>query len=152
VDALERFVTAQDRDDSFESAMAELRAGAKRGHWIWWVFPQLAGLGRSPASEYYGIADAAEARAYLAHPVLGPRLREAVSALLAHEGRSAAGLVGHDDVKLRSCLTLFGAVAPGDDLFSGALSRLFDGADPATLEMLARGAPPGRPRGQLETP
>ncbi len=138
-DDLERFVLAQDRDGSYESALAELRAGAKRGHWIWWVFPQLKGLGLSPTSAHYGIAGAAEARAYLAHPVLGPRLRDAVSALLVHEGRSAWDLVGPDDVKLRSCLTLFHAVAPGDEVIAEALARLFDEADPATLAMLARG-------------
>ena len=102
--------------------------------------PQLTGLGFSPTSAYYGIAGAAEARAYLAHPVLGPRLREAVSAVLAHEGLSAGEMVGPDDVKLRSCLTLFDAVAPDDDVFAVALSRLFDEADPATLAMLARDA------------
>jgi uncharacterized protein (DUF1810 family) len=138
---LERFVAAQDRDGSFESAMAELRAGAKRGHWIWWVFPQLRGLGRSPTSAYYGIADAAEARAYLAHPVLGPRLREAVSALLAHEGLSARDLVGPDDVKLRSCLTLFHCVAPDDELWRSALDRLFDRPDGATVSRLAGAGP-----------
>ena len=94
-------------------ALAELRAGRKRSHWVWFVFPQLQGLGRSPMAQHYGLSGLAEARAYAAHPVLGPRLRECVRALLGHAGTSAARLLGEvDALKLRSCLTLFEAADP----------------------------------------
>lgn len=118
--------------------MAELRAGAKRSHWIWFVFPQLSGLGQSPTSVRYSIASLEEARDYLAHPVLGPRLRECVQILLDVPGRSAADILGWDDVKLRSSLTLFAAADPDEPLFAGALDRFFDGEpDPRTLALLA---------------
>jgi uncharacterized protein (DUF1810 family) len=117
--------------------MAELRAGAKRSHWIWYVFPQLKGLGMSPTSMYYGIASLAEAQAYLAHPALGPRLKECVRLLLDAPG-SAADILGGDDVKLRSSLTLFIAADPDEPLFAAALERFFDGTlDPRTLAMLS---------------
>lgn len=137
--ALQRFVDAQ--RDSYAQALAELRAGRKRGHWIWYVLPQLHGLGRSALSQEYGIAGAAEATAYLAHPLLGPRLRECVQALLEHADRPAASLLGElDALKLRSCLTLFASVSPPDSLFQRALDGFFDGAgDPTTLRLL--GAP-----------
>lgn len=140
MDDLERFVDAQDAHGSFDAAMAELRAGAKWGHWIWWVFPQLRGLGTSHHSTYYGIAGSREARVYLGHPVLGPRLRRAVEELMAHEGARASDLVGWDDVKLRSCLTLFATVDEADGLFARALARYFDGPDAVTLAMLAEPA------------
>ncbi|HKQ41792.1 MAG TPA: DUF1810 domain-containing protein [Pseudonocardia sp.] len=132
---LERFVSAQ--ASIIDTAKAELRAGAKRGHWIWYVFPQLKGLGMSSTSMYYGIGSLAEAQAYLAHPVLGPRLRECVQLLLDAPG-SAADILGGDDVKLRSSLTLFIAADPDEPLFAAALERFFEGTlDPRTLEMLA---------------
>ena len=116
--------------------MAELRAGAKRGHWIWYVFPQLKGLGMSSTSMYYGIGSLAEAKAYLAHPELGPRLKECVRLLLDAPG-SAADILGPDDVKLRSSLTLFIAADPDEPLFAAALERFFDGVlDDRTLKML----------------
>jgi uncharacterized protein (DUF1810 family) len=129
---LERFVDAQ--RGVYDDVLDELRAGRKASHWMWFVFPQLRGLGHSPTARYYGIASAAEARAYLAHPVLGPRLRECIERLLALEGRSAHAIFGSpDDLKLRSSLTLFGAVS-GDPLFGRALDRFFDGRpDPLTL-------------------
>lgn len=137
---LSRFVEAQDRG-VHERAVAELRAGTKRSHWMWFVFPQLRGLGRSSNAHRYGIADAREARAYLAHPVLGPRLREATHAILSVRDRDATTILGRpDDAKLRSCLTLF--VAAADDeadraLFRAGLARFYAGRpDPATLELL----------------
>jgi len=116
--------------------MAELRAGVKRSHWIWYVFPQLKGLGLSSTSMYYGVGSLAEAKAYLAHPELGPRLKECVRLLLDAPG-SAADILGGDDVKLRSSLTLFVAADPDEPLFAAALERFFDGVlDARTLELL----------------
>lgn len=132
---LERFVAAQDR--IYPQALAELAAGAKRSHWMWFVFPQLAGLGRSETARFYAIADAVEARAYLAHPLLGPRLREATRAAIAATGSAPAIFGGVDAIKLRSCLTLFAAVAPDPSLFEAGLARFFDGdPDPETLARL----------------
>ena len=132
---LNRFVTAQ--ADSYESALAEIRRGQKRSHWMWYVFPQIAGLGRSATAQHYAIASLAEARAYLAHPLLGARLRACVGALQDLVGTSAEAVFGPvDAVKLRSSLTLF-AEASGERLFAAALERWFDGrADPATLALL----------------
>jgi len=137
---LERFVAAQ--RGTFEAACAELRAGRKQTHWMWWIFPQLAVPGRSVRAGQYGIADLAEARAYLAHPVLGPRLGEAVAAALASPERDPRRLMGSpDDMKLRSCLTLFRAAAPDEPLFGEALDAFYGGAaDPATLHALAGAA------------
>jgi uncharacterized protein (DUF1810 family) len=134
--ALQRFVDAQ--RDVHAQALAELRAGRKRGHWIWYVLPQLRGLGRSALSQEYGIAGAAEATAYLAHPLLGPRLHECVQALLEHADRPAASMLGElDALKLQSCLTLFASVSAPDSLFQRALDGFFGGAgDPATLRLL----------------
>ncbi len=131
---LERFTQAQEANGSFDEALRELRDGRKRTHWIWWVFPQLRGLGRSTTSWTYGIADAAEARAYLHHEILGPRLHQAVAALLAHAGKGVEVVVGADAVKVRSCLTLFELVDPDDEIFGRALESLFHGArDPVTV-------------------
>ncbi len=103
---LQRFVDAQDRAGTYDQALAELRAGRKESHWMWFVFPQLAGLGRSPTARTYGIASLAEAHAYLGHPVLGPRLRESARALIAHSDRSAEEILGEiDAIKLRSSMT-----------------------------------------------
>jgi uncharacterized protein (DUF1810 family) len=123
----------------FEIALAELRAGSKQSHWMWFVFPQLAGLGRSPTAQFYAISGTDEARAYLAHPVLGPRLRRSVEALMPWAGkRSAEQILGAiDAIKLRSSLTLFDRVAP-DDVFASALDAFFGGdADERTLALLA---------------
>ncbi|MBB5699908.1 DUF1810 domain-containing protein [Sphingomonas yantingensis] len=131
---LERFVTAQ--AGVYPAALAELRAGEKRSHWMWFVFPQIAGLGRSAMAAAYAIGSIEEARAYLAHPVLGPRYLECVEALLMHRGRSAEAIMGTvDAMKLRSSLTLF-AAAGGGALVEDALGTFFGGADAATLERL----------------
>lgn len=129
---LDRFVTAQ--ADTYEAALAEIRRGAKRGHWMWYIFPQIAGLGSSDMARHYAIASLDEARAYLAHPLLGSRLRECVGALQDLTGTTATAVFGGiDAAKLRSSLTLF-AEAGGGPLFAAALDRWFDGeADPATL-------------------
>jgi uncharacterized protein (DUF1810 family) len=134
---LERFVQAQ--AGMHERVVAELRAGRKTGHWMWFVFPQVAGLGRSEMSRFYAIASLDEARAYLAHPVLGPRLRECATIVAATQGRSAEAIFGAiDATKLRSCMTLFLRAAPDDTAFAAVLDGFFDGlADPATDELLA---------------
>jgi uncharacterized protein (DUF1810 family) len=133
---LQRFVDAQ--DGVFETALAELRAGAKQSHWMWFIFPQLAGLGHSPTAQFYAIGSADEARAYLEHSLLGPRLRQCVEALLTHAGhRSSEGILGSvDALKLRSSLTLFDLVAP-HDLFQRALAAFFAGEpDARTLALI----------------
>ena len=134
---LERFVDAQ--RGVFEIALAELSGGSKQSHWMWFIFPQLAGLGRSRTAQFYGLSRADEARAYLAHPVLGSRLRGSAEALMPWVGkRSAAQILGPiDAMKLRSSLTLFDRVAP-DDVFASALDAFFGGeADERTLALLA---------------
>jgi uncharacterized protein (DUF1810 family) len=134
---LQRFIDAQ--SGVYESALAELCAGAKRSHWMWFIFPQLAGLGRSPTAQHYAISSLDEARAYLEHPLLGPRLRECVEALLPWAGRySAEQVLGPiDALKLKSNLTLFAQVEP-DGLFSAGLAALFGGErDERTLALLA---------------
>ncbi|QDB99863.1 DUF1810 domain-containing protein [Mesorhizobium sp. 8] len=133
---LQRFVDAQ--SPVFETVLRELRDGRKASHWMWFVFPQIAGLGASAMAQRYAIGSVEEARAYLGHPVLGQRLRQCVAALLDVSGRSAHEIFGSpDDVKLRSSLTLFAAAAPDKPLFTRALDRFFDGRkDPATLERL----------------
>jgi len=135
---LSRFVEAQ--DGTFETALAEIRAGAKRSHWMWFVFPQFAGLGRSPASHHFAIRSLDEARAYLDHPLLGPRLRQCVDALLAWAGsRDPVSIFGAvDAMKLHSSLTLFDSIAD-DSLFERALDSFFDGVrDGSTLVLLRR--------------
>jgi uncharacterized protein (DUF1810 family) len=137
VSDLERFVTAQ--AGVWDTALAELRAGRKRTHWMWFVFPQIAGLGSSPTAQRYALRGLDEARAYLAHPVLGPRLREASRAVLDVEGRSAEQILGHpDDLKLRSSMTLFARAADDPAVFEAVLERYYDGPDPRT-EALLRG-------------
>ncbi len=138
VDDLERFVEAQDAQGSFAQALRELSGGRKRSHWIWWVFPQLRGLGHSSTSWEYGIADLAEARAYLRHAVLGPRLHQGITTLLEHAREGADAVLGPDAVKVRSCLTLFEVADPDDELVTRAIEALFHGErDPLTLSMLA---------------
>jgi uncharacterized protein (DUF1810 family) len=166
---LERFVTAQDRGGTYQRAAAELRAGEKASHWMWFVFPQVAGLGLSAMSREYAISCAEEARAYLAHPVLGPRLRECARIVAATRGRSAEQVFGPvDAMKLRSSMTLFaaaadqaasaggGAAAGGADgnVFREVLEKYFGGApDEATTARLLRPAPaPGRPASPAREP
>jgi uncharacterized protein (DUF1810 family) len=134
---LERFLAAQ--EGSYTRALAELRRGRKESHWMWFVFPQIAGLGRSAAARHYAIASAAEARAFLAHPLLGARLRACTAAVLSHRGRSAEAIFGSvDAIKLRSSLTLFEAVADAPLMFAQALDAFYDGErDGATLRLLA---------------
>ena len=136
---LERFVTAQDRGGTYGQALAELQLGHKTSHWMWFIFPQIAGLGHSTLSRTYAIGSLAEARAYLDHPVLGPRLLECALALTTHAGRSAADILGGIDAqKLRSSMTLFLRAAPGETVFKTVLAQYFDGGpDPATDELLA---------------
>ena len=136
-DDLVRFVQAQ--QSVMDDARAELAAGRKRTHWMWFVFPQLRGLGHSVMARHYGIASREEAAAYLAHPVLGARLRECVQLVLAAQGRTAHEIFGSpDDLKLRSCLTLFREIDGTDSVFDRALARFFDGQpDPMTLQLLA---------------
>lgn len=132
---LDRFVEAQ--DGAYDDALAELTAGRKRTHWMWFVFPQIAGLGSSPTARWYAIGSLDGARAYLAHPVLGPRLRECAQALLGVEGRSAREILGYpDDLKLRSSMTLFARAADDPALFQAVLDRYYDGPDPLTLKLL----------------
>ena len=133
---LDRFVEAQ--DGVYAQALAELRRGRKESHWMWFVFPQILGLGRSPTAQYYAITSADEARAYLGHPLLGPRLRECTEAVLAHPNRSAEEIFGAvDALKFRSSMTLFEAV-DGAGPFGAALDSFYGGVrDPATLEQLA---------------
>ncbi len=127
---------------TYEGALTELREGRKVGHWVWWVFPQLTGLGSSERSDYYGLADAQEARDYLSHPVLGPRLVESVSAVLSHSDRGPVAVMGPDAVKLRSCLTLFKHACPEEPLFSHAITTLFSGhEDHLTLERVRPASP-----------
>jgi uncharacterized protein (DUF1810 family) len=125
--ALARFVRAQDQGGTYERALAELRTARKRSHWMWFVFPQLAGLGSSTMAQRYAIGSLGEARAYLADPVLGPRLRDCARALLALRGVSAEQVLGGvDALKLRSSMTLFAIADPGEELFSEVLRRYFD--------------------------
>src|SRR4051794_1332918 len=133
---LRRFVLAQ--EGVYDAAASELRAGRKTSHWMWFVFPQIAGLGRSAMAQRYAIASLAEAEAYLAHPVLGPRLRECARILTELGGTSAEAVFGSVDAqKLRSSMTLFARAAPDEPLFGEVLARYFDGvADPATLQRL----------------
>jgi uncharacterized protein (DUF1810 family) len=137
---LGRFVTAQDRGGTYHRAVAELRAGAKRSHWMWFVFPQVAGLGMSAMSQEYAISSADEARAYLAHPVLGPRLRECAAILVGTKGRTADQVFGPvDAMKLRSSATLFAAVddETGPAVFTQVLEKFFGGTpDEATVAVL----------------
>lgn len=130
-----RFLNAQ--EDIYETVKRELRAGAKRSHWMWFIFPQLAALGRSDIAKRYGLADAGEAAAYAAHPVLGARLRECVGILNGVDGKSAEQILGFPDVlKYRSCLTLFWR-ATSDGIFRAGLARYYGGQeDELTLREL----------------
>lgn len=132
---LERFLMAHKYN--YENALREITDGRKRSHWIWFIFPQLAVLGRSANAKYYGISGHDEAKAYLDHPILGARLREISMALLQHRGKSAVDILGDiDAVKVRSCMTLFDTVSP-DDIFQKVLDAFYDGTrDKKTLDYL----------------
>jgi uncharacterized protein (DUF1810 family) len=134
---LDRFVTAQDTDDTYATALGELRRGRKRSHWMWFVFPQVSGLGRSAVAKHFELTGADEARAYLAHPVLGPRLLECARAMAGLAGHDAVAVLGPvDAAKLRSSMTLFGYVDQ-DPVFTEVLDRYFDGQrDEETLRRL----------------
>jgi uncharacterized protein (DUF1810 family) len=135
---LARFVSAQDEGGTYERALAELRAGRKTSHWMWFVFPQIEGLGRSATAQAYAISSLAEARAYLGHPVLGPRLRECADALLSLDGSDPVAVMGPiDALKLRSSITLFSRADPDEERFPRVLRKFYDGAeDEATLARL----------------
>ena len=138
---LARFVRAQELD--YDQALSEIRGGRKRSHWMWYIFPQFDGLGVSSTSRQYAIKSLAEADAYLRHPVLGPRLLESVQAVLGVEGRSAYEVFGSpDDMKLRSCATLFACVSPAGSVFEQVLDRYFGGErDDKTLRLIGRQSP-----------
>ena len=134
---LERFLKAQ--EISYQNALDELRAGCKETHWSWFILPQILGLGSSPMSVHYAIRSLSEAEAYLAHPILGSRLRECVSVINTHSELSASQILGEIDAKkFRSCLTLFAQLDCSEPLFNEALEKYFSGIpDPATLAILA---------------
>lgn len=138
---LNRFIDAQ--ATSYAQALAEIKNGRKQSHWMWFIFPQLAGLGHSDMARFYAIRNLEEARHYLAHPVLGSRLIEIAAALLHVEGQNARQIMGSpDDLKLRSCMTLFSLVPEADPVFKDVLNKFFAGApDSKTLAML--GGPGG---------
>lgn len=138
---LQRFVDAQEA--VYPQALSELRAGAKRSHWMWFIFPQIDGLGSSPAARYYAIRSRDEARAYLDHPRLGARLRECCEALLELEDSDPTRVLGYpDDLKLRSAMTLFAAVPGEDPRFDQVLAKFHDGqADPRTMELIGGSTP-----------
>lgn len=136
---LERFVQAQDLGGTFDQALVELHRGRKTSHWIWFVFPQIAGLGSSPTARRYAISGLDEATAYVQHPVLGPRLVDAAQAMLATDARRAEAILGAiDAIKLRSSMTLFRRADPAEPVFGQVLDRFYGGRpDPATEELLA---------------
>jgi uncharacterized protein (DUF1810 family) len=138
---LNRFLRAQEGD--YEPALAEVRAGRKRSHWMWYVFPQFDGLGFSETTRRYSIKSVAEAKAYLAHPTLGPRLTAIAEAALGVEGRSAHEVFGSpDDMKLKSCATLFAHVSPAGSVFHRLLDKYFGGErDAKTLRLIGGGSP-----------
>jgi uncharacterized protein (DUF1810 family) len=133
---LERFVTAQDA--VYDTVLSELRDGRKRSHWMWFIFPQVEGLGRSEISRKYAIRSPDEAAAYLAHPVLGARLRQCAELVLAIDDKAVGEIFDSpDDLKFHSCMTLFADIAPDEAVFQANLDKYFDGmGDPATLERL----------------
>jgi uncharacterized protein (DUF1810 family) len=138
---LARFVEAQEED--YEQALSEIRGGRKRSHWMWYMFPQFEGLGSSWTSQRYSVKSEAEAEAYLAHPVLGPRLVECAEAALRVDGRSAREIFGSpDDMKLRSCATLFASVSSADSVFHRLIDKYFHGKrDDRTLELMRLSQP-----------
>ena len=134
---LERFVTAQDGGGTYRRAVAELRNGRKTGHWMWFVFPQIAGLGRSATAQAYAISDLAEAQAYLKHPVLGLRLVECAEIIASHRGHTAQQIFGGiDAIKLRSSMTLFAHADPEQPVFRQVIDQYFGDPDPETESRL----------------
>ena len=135
---LDRFVRAQAQ--TYASALSELEHGRKHSHWMWWIFPQIDGLGSSPTSRAYSIKSENEARAYLGHPTLGPRLIECAEAVLAVDGKSATAILGSpDDMKLKSSATLFDYISAPGSVFERILDKFYDGErDAATLQLLGR--------------
>ena len=135
---LTRFVQAQERD--YEQAMAEIRSGRKRSHWMWYIFPQFEGLGSSATARHYAIKSIAEAEAYLRHAIFGPRLLESARAVVALEGRSASEVFGSpDDMKLRSSATLFASISPAGSVFEQVIDKYFGGErDDRTIDLLGR--------------
>ena len=135
---LDKFVSAQARD--YDVALAEIRSGRKRSHWMWYIFPQLQGLGFSPTAQYYGIRDLEQAKDYMAHPVLGPRLVEISEALLGLDSSNPSAVMGYpDDLKLCSCMTLFELAAPEEPVFGRVLEKFYGGRrDRMTLNLLGR--------------
>ena len=133
---LQRFIDAQ--DPVFDQVRQELRQGRKQSHWMWFVFPQISGLGSSPMASRFAISSLAEAKAYLQHPILGQRLRECAQLTMQVEGRSALEIFGYpDDMKFRSSMTLFARASPDEQVFKDAIQKHFDGEfDPLTLERL----------------
>jgi uncharacterized protein (DUF1810 family) len=130
---LEHFVRAQDSGGTYQRAVAELRNGRKTSHWMWFIFPQIAGLGRSAMAQAYAISDLSEAQVYLAHPVLGPRLIECAEIVASHQGLSARQIFGGiDAVKLRSSMTLFAHADPDQAIFKQVIEQYFDGPDRET--------------------
>ena len=136
--SLDKFVSAQARD--YATALAEIRNGRKRSHWIWYIFPQIQGLGMSSTAQYYGIRDLEEAMDYMEHPVLGPRLVEISNALLALDTSNPSAVMGYpDDLKLCSCMTLFELAAPEEKVFTKVLEKFYNGRrDSLTLRILGR--------------
>ncbi|MBQ7608842.1 MAG: DUF1810 domain-containing protein [Desulfovibrionaceae bacterium] len=136
--SLERFVKAQNQDSTYQRALSEIQNGRKTSHWIWYVFPQIVGLGISDMSVYYGIKNRAEAQAYLAHPVLGPRLHEVAQALLDLPKKDPVAVLGSlDALKVCSSMTLFLAIAPKDPIFQSVIDTLYGGqCDKKTLQLL----------------
>ena len=132
---LEKFITKQEH--SYQNALSEITAGKKTSHWMWYIFPQLAGLGYSEMAKHFAIADIGEAQAYLNHPILGQRLIEISTALLQQKSNNATAIFGSpDDLKLRSCMTLFSIVKNADPIFEQVLEKFFDGEkDPLTLAL-----------------
>ena len=135
---LQRFVDAQ--QPVYAAVLSELRAGRKRSHWMWFIFPQVAGLGHSATSKTFAVSSLTEAAAYLAHPTLGPRLRECAALVAGIDGRSVDEIFGHpDDLKFRSSMTLFARAAPGEPIFDACLQKYFGGEpDPQTVALLSR--------------
>lgn len=142
---LQRFVDAQ--QPVYETVLDELRAGRKRSHWMWFIFPQIAGLGRSHMARRFALASLEEAAAYLAHPLLGPRLRECAMLVAGTQSRSITDILGvPDDMKFRSSMTLFAQAAPGEPIFATCLRRCFpNGPDPLTLACLTERRPESGP-------
>jgi uncharacterized protein (DUF1810 family) len=134
---LERFVTAQDSGGTYQRAVTELRKGRKTSHWMWFIFPQIVGLGRSAMAQAYAINNLAEAQAYLAHPVLGPRLVECAKLVASHRGLSAEQIFGGiDAIKLRSSMTLFAHADPEQKVFGQVIDQYFEGPDPETEQRI----------------